>query len=245
MIAWQDDGLVLTARPHGETSAVVSVLTRAHGRCLGALPGGQSRSRAALLQPGQRVLAGWRARLAEQLGTYTLESAGGWPVALLDDPAALAALASACAMTDAAVPERAPYPRLYDGLLALMDALGTPGSAWSYAYVRWEVGLLAELGYGLDLTACAVTGTTGSLSHVSPRTGRAVCAEVAAPYRERLLPLPAFLGGGGEGGAATLPADVQDGLALTGFFFTQHVLAGRSTALPAARLRLAEHLRVA
>ncbi len=244
MITWQDDGIVLSARPHGETAAVVSVLTRAHGRHAGAVPGGQSRSRAALLQPGQRVLATWRARLADQLGTYTLESSGGWPVALLDDPAALGALASACALTDAALPERAPYPRIHEGLQALIVTLGASGGAWSYAYVRWEIGLLAELGYGLDLGACAVTGSTRNLSHVSPRTGRAVCADVAAPHRERLLPLPAFLGGEGETAEEGV-GDVQRGLALTGFFLARHIFAPHGAPLPSARVRLANRLRVA
>jgi DNA repair protein RecO (recombination protein O) len=236
MIEWSDSALVLSARPHGETGVVASVLTLEHGRHAGLVPGGQSRSRAAMLQPGQQVAASWRARLADQLGTFALEPSAPYPAAVLDDSAALAGLTAACAVADAALPERESHPAIYEGLVAFIESLSTPH--WPFAYVRLELGLLAELGYGVDLSCCAVTGQTQGLTHVSPRTGRAVCAEAAAPYREKLLPLPGFLAGTGDISSESL----QEGLHLTGFFLERCVFAVHHAPLPAARKRLVERL---
>lgn len=240
MIEWSDDGIVLMARPHGETAAVVSVLTRAHGRHAGLVQGGQSRRNAPVLQPGQQVSASWRARLSDQLGQYALEPAAPYPAALLDDALALAGLTAACAVADAALPEREKHEAVYEGLLALVDTLATP--AWPYAYVRWELGLLREVGYGVDLTCCALTGELDSpespLSFVSPRTGRAVSEAAAAPYKEKLLKLPAFLCG--RGGLSE--GDLLDGLKLTGYFLERSVFAVHHQPLPAARGRLVERL---
>jgi len=240
MIEWQDDGIVLSARPHGETAAVVSLLTRDHGRYAGLLPGGQSRSRAPYIQPGQQVETNWRARLADQLGNYAIEPAAPYPAAVLDDALALAGLTAACAVADAALPEREPHGAVYEGLLALIDTLSSP--AWPYAYVRWELGLLREVGYGIDLSCCALTGEVDSpdspLSYVSPRTGRAVSAAAAGPYKEKLLKLPAFLCGHGQVDAQSL----RDGMKLTGFFLERSVFAVHHIPLPAARQRLTERL---
>lgn len=159
----------------------------------------------------------------------------------LDDPGRLAALASACALCDACLPDREPHPALFDGLLALFMVLDGP--AWGEATVRWEIGLLAELGFALDLSACAVTGAPAGadgandvLTHVSPRSGRAVSASAAEPYLDKLLPLPGFLVGRGGGGVD----EVAAGLALTGYFLERSALHG---PLPAARLRLADIAR--
>lgn len=236
MIEWQDEAIVLRATPHGETAVVVSLLTRAHGRHMGLVSGGQSRSKQAMLQPGQMVQAMWRSRLSDQLGTYTLESSDAYPALVLDDAAALAGLSSACAVADAALPEREPHPAIYEGLSALLETFSS--AAWPYAYVRWELGLLSELGYGINLSACAVTGVVDDLTHVSPKTGRAVCRSVAEPYRDKLLELPGFLTGRGE----ISPDSLQQGLRLTGFFLEKCAFAVHHAPLPAARARLVERL---
>lgn len=235
---WQDDGIVLMARPHGENDAILSLLTCGHGRAAGLLRGGQGRRWRGLLQPGNRVRARWRARLAEHLGSYTCEldraEAGG----LLDEPSRLAALMAACALVEVALPERAPHPRLFDAFRRLLDAL--PGDDWAAHYVRWEIELLAELGFGLDLTCCATTGRTEGLAFVSPRTGRAVSTDGAGIWRDRLLALPAFLV---EQGSAPPPADVLAGLELTGHFLLREVFEPIGQSIPPARTRLIDRLR--
>ena len=173
------------------------------------------------------VRARWRARVPEHLGTLTLEPIRSFGVALFERPGPLAALVSACALLEAGLAEHEPSPRVYQSGLALFAALELP--VWAEAYVRWEVGFLAALGFGLDLTACAVTGETDDLSHVSPRTGRAVSRAAAVPWGDRLLVLPRFLRGQGGG-----PAEVLAGLALTGYFLERFLPDG----VPAARRRL-------
>ena len=240
MADWQDDGIVLGTRPHGETAAVVTLLTRAQGRHAGLLPGGQSRTKQSWLQPGQQVVANWRARLSEQLGTFTLEPSQPYPSAVLDNALALAGLSSACSVADAALPEREPHPALFEGLAALMETFDNP--VWPYAYVRWELGLLREIGYGMELDFCALTHQPDSpddpLEYVSPRTGRAVCRSAAAPYKEKLLVLPGFLVGRG----APTTEELLAGLRLTGFFLERSVFAVHHAPLPAARVRLVEKL---
>lgn len=236
MVEWQDEALVLSSRPHGETAAVVTLLCRHQGRHAGLVPGGQSKSRAAWLQPGQQVEASWRARLPDQLGNYALEPSAPYPAAVLDDALALAGLSSACAVAEMALPEREGHPAVYEGLVALIDTFSSP--IWPYAYIRWELGLLREVGYGIDLSCCAVTGVTEGLTHVSPRTGRAVCSEAAEPYRDKLLVLPGFLAGRGE----LSDEAVGQGLRLTGYFLEQTVFAVHHQPLPAARGRLVERL---
>jgi len=235
---WQDDGIVLAGRPHGESDVILSLLTRDHGRAAGLLRGGQGRRWRGLVQPGNRVRVRWRARLADHLGHFTCEldraEAGG----LLDDPARLAALISACALAEAALPERAPHPQLHAAFCHLLDALH--GEAWARDYVRWEIALLAELGFGLDLSACAATGSADNLAYVSPRTGRAVSAGAAGRWRDRLLPLPAFLV---EPGRAADAADILAGLDLAGHFLWREVFAPIGQVLPPARTRLIDRLR--
>ena len=238
MIEWQDEAIVLASRPHGETSSLVSLLTRTQGRHMGMVQGGQSRSKSSSLQQGQQVQATWRARLSDQLGQYTLEPCAPYPAGVLDDAMALAGLSSACAVADGALPEREAHPAVYEGFMALLALFSTP--AWPYAYVKWEMGLLAELGYGINLASCAVTGQVDSpqspLTHVSPRSGRAVCAEAAAPFVEKLLPLPGFL----VGRAEVTPQALVDGLRLTGHFLEKTVFAVQNKGMPPARKRLIE-----
>lgn len=229
---WTDDGIVLSARRHGESSAIVQILTAAHGRHAGLVRGGAGKRARGLYQPGNQVRAVWRARLSEHLGTYTCELAASRAAGMMDNPARLAALSAACAVAEAALPEREPHAPVYNGLIALLDALGA--DTWPEVYVRWELGLLAELGYGLELGKCAATGRNDQLAWVSPRSGRAVSLSAGVPYRDRMLALPAFLTNGSEAPAA----DIAAGLKLTGFFLDAHLFRPFGRTMPAARERL-------
>jgi DNA repair protein RecO (recombination protein O) len=232
---WTEDGIVLAARRHGESSAIVQLFTRGRGRHAGLVRGGAGMRARGVYQPGNLVEARWRGRLAEHLGGFTCELVRGNAAAVLDDPLRLAGLVSACAIAESTLPERHPYPALYDAFLALIDAL-TGDASWPAVYVRWELGLLDELGFGLDLTKCAGTGETGDLAWVSPKTGRAVSRAAGEPYRDRLMPLPGFLTGGGR----AAPGDIRDGLRLTGAFLDRHLYAPHERALPPARERFVE-----
>lgn len=239
---WNDQAILLSARAHGETAALAFALTRDHGRHAGLVHGGQSARLRATLEPGNLLSVTWRARLADQLGTWSLELDRAYAAPLLDDPLRLACLASACALLDALLADREAHPALFDATLALFNALST--EVWAEIYVRWEIGLLEEVGFGLDLTRCAVSGREAAslfvgndgLSHVSPRTGRAVSASAAEPYKDKLLPLPPFLLGLSDGG----PAEVIQGLALTGHFLDRSAFAQRHAEVPAARVRFVE-----
>lgn len=235
---WVDDGIILSARQHGESAAIVSLLTPAHGRHGGLVRGGARPAQRGTLSPGNRVHARWRGRLDEHLGTYTCEPVDLAGARLLDRPGPLAALASACALADATLQEREPHAAVYAATSALLDALAA--EAWAAAYVRWEVALLGRLGFGLDLSACAATGRNDQLAYVSPRSGRAVSLSAGAPYRDRLLALPAFLLD--DTAVMAAPAEVAAGLSLTGFFLARYVLAP-PLSLPPARTRLAERFR--
>jgi len=231
---WTDTGIILSVRPHGETSAVVQVLTRERGRHAGLVRGAQGKRLGGVYQPGNQVAVRWSGRLAEHLGNFDCELVEGYAARVLDDPARLATLTAAAAVSERALPEREPHPACYDGFLALLEALS--GDHWAEVYVRWELALLGELGFGLDLSACAGGGANDQLAYVSPRTGRAVSLAAGEPYRDRLLALPGFLAGRGGGGLA----EVAQGLALTGFFLERHVFAPHHQAPPMARRRLAE-----
>jgi DNA repair protein RecO (recombination protein O) len=234
---WSDQGIVLASRPHGETGLVVSLLTQTHGRHSGFVHGGVSRKARPVWQMGNVVEVNWRARTAEQLGNYTGELREPHAARALDNAAELAGLSAACVMVDAVLPEREPHPAIFDGFHAFLTVLGHPG--WEAIYVRLELGLLQELGFGLDLEKCAATGTTDDLAFVSPKTGRAVSRAAAGPYKEKLLALPAFLSTGG------LPADdeeLRQGLDLTGFFIERHVFWPQNKPLPPARARFMETL---
>jgi DNA repair protein RecO (recombination protein O) len=235
---WSDEGIVLSTRPHGESGLVASLLTRDHGRHAGFVPGGVSRRVRPIWQAGNLVEVGWRARLSEQLGNYSGELREPHAARALDDASELAGLAAACALIDAALPEREPHPAIFDGFRAFLGALGHPG--WPAIYVRLELGLLQELGFGLDLEKCAATGATEDLAYVSPKTGRAVSRAAAGPYKEKLLELPAFLSTGG------LPSDddqLRKGLDLTGYFLERHVFWPHNKPLPPARSRFMETLQ--
>jgi DNA repair protein RecO (recombination protein O) len=239
---WLDEAIILSARPHGENAAIVALLTPAQGRHAGLVAGGQGHAAQPILQPGNRVKARWRARLPEQLGHYVLDLLASHAVPWFDHPEILAIVASACAVTEASLPERQPMPGVYAGLATLFSL--TDPDLWGPAYVKWELGLLHALGYGIELDVCAGTGVTGNLAYVSPRTGRAVPADTGAPYKEKLLPLPGFL----IGAAEWTPRDISEGLDLTGHFLRTHVFAHPHSRflikqdgdLPQARQRLAD-----
>ncbi|MCU0904407.1 MAG: DNA repair protein RecO [Tabrizicola sp.] len=236
MIEWRDEGWVIAVRPHGETSAILEVFTRAHGRHAGVVRGGASRKLAAVLQPGTGLTLEWRARLDDHIGSFTVEPAQSRAY-LMSDRLALAGLLSVASLLHVALPEREAHLALWTDTLALLDCLGTEG--WTSGYLRWELRLLEELGFGLDLSACAVTGETEGLAYVSPKTGRAVTRAAAGDWADRLLPLPDGLTGEGPLSAAA----VAQGLALTGFFLDRGlrpVLQDRP--LPEARARLVDLL---
>ena len=238
---WSDTGIVLSARRHGENAAVVSLLTQHHGRHAGLVHGARGRRGRGLYQPGNTLAARWQARLAEHLGRYTCELVRAQSSLLLDDPPRLAALAAVCALTEATLPERHPYPQVHGALKHLLDALEA-SERWAESVVRWELGLLGELGFGLDLTSCAATGGTQGLAYVSPRSGRAISRGAGVPYAEKLLPLPPFLAEP-EGDVAAPAADIVAGLRLTGWFFEKHVFTGQGGRMPPARERFIDRLQ--
>lgn len=235
---WSDEGIVLSVRSHGETAAVVELLTRQHGRHLALVHGGRSRRLRPVLQIGNHVDAVWKARLAEHLGHATLELRRGFAAAAMDDPLALAGLNALCALARL-LPERDPHPSLYEITQFVLGYLDDR-AVWPALYVRWELALLEELGFGLDLGSCAATGANDQLIYVSPRSGRAVSASAGEPYKDRLLRLPAFLAPGRQN---TVDGhDVVDGLALTGRFIEERILRPRGAPMPDARSRMIELL---
>ncbi len=233
---WRADGILLAVRRHGEAAAIIELFTREHGRHLGVVRGGQSRKMAPVLQVGAQLDATWRARLSDHIGAYIVELKQGRAADVMRDRVALAGLSAVCALLSFTLPERAAYPRLYARSLAVLDGLGA--DRWAVAYLGWEMALLDEMGFGLDLSACAVTGATEDLAYISPRTGRAVSRGAAGDWADRLLPLPPVMQGG--------PGDLRDvlaGLEATGHFLTDHLAPSLGTKpLPVARQRLLDAL---
>ena len=228
---------MLSRRAHGENAIIIDVLTEAHGRHSGLVPGGTSQKRAAMLQPGSRLDLRWRARRDDQLGTFSVEPSR-LRAGLMADADALAGLNAICALLVFVLPERDPHPRLVRVTEDLLDLIDN-AEPWADAYLHWEMALLDEMGFGLDLTACAVTGLQTGLSYVSPKSGRAVSRQGAGEWADRLLPLPRMLGGAGDNRGRGL----ADALAITGHFLQARIavdLVGRP--LPAARDRLVRRL---
>jgi DNA repair protein RecO (recombination protein O) len=238
-VEWTAPAVVLEVRPHGEGGAVVSLLTEQHGRHAGLAKGGSSRAQAGLWLSGNLIEARWIARLPDQLGALTGEMVHPAAALAMEDPLALALLSSACAIAADALPEREAHPRAFQALVSLIGHLAGGAESVLADYVRWEALVLGELGYGLNLESCAVTGVTEGLTHVSPRTGRAVSAGAAAPYTGRLLPLPAFLRDGDNAGD---PAAWDAGLRLTGHFLERDAFGARHRPVPEARHRLADRV---
>ncbi|SDR62650.1 DNA replication and repair protein RecO [Rhizobiales bacterium GAS191] len=241
---WSDEAVILGARAHGETSLILEVLTRAHGRHLGIVRGGRSRRLAPTLQPGNLAEVTWRARLESHLGSFVVELRDLRAAAMLGSPAALYAFATLAAHLRL-LAEREPHASLYDALCILGEHLAEPAIA-APLILRFELALLAELGFGLDLSACAATGTREDLAFVSPKSGRAVSAMAGKPYRDRLFALPAFLIEGqgrligGLGREMPEAAEIAEGFRLTGFFLARHVHEPRGVHMPEARQRFLE-----
>ena len=227
---WIDEGIVLGVKRHGETSIILELMTRAHGRHLGLVRGGSGPRLRGILQPGNTVRATWRARLDEHLGLYLVEAANLRAAGFLDKAHALHGvthLAALCRL----LAEREPHTAIYDALQAILDRLEDL-QAVAPMIARFELDFLAELGFGLDLAACAATGATDELVFVSPRSGRAVSRAAGEPYRDKLMRLPNFLR---QDGAPPSPEDLADAFVLTGFFLDRHAFAPRGVSLPEAR----------
>lgn len=235
---WRDEGVLLGVRRHGESAAILDVLTAAHGRHTGLVRGARSKGMAAVLQPGAQLSLEWKARLAEHLGHYTVDLVAGRAGGILSERDRLAGLNAMCGLLSAFLPEREPEPELYTATVGLADGIAGTDPGWGADYARWEALLLATLGFGLDLSRCASTGETDELVYVSPRTGRAVSRAAGAEWADRLLALPSFLGAGGA------PADetaLHDALTLTGWFLTHRACpAVEREALPESRTRFAD-----
>lgn len=231
---WSDDGLVLGVRKHGESGVILELMTRAHGRHLGLVHGGRSQRLQPVLQPGNGVHATWRARLDEHLGTYTVEAMALRAARFIGSPLALYGLATMAALLRL-LPERDPHRALYDSATVLVEHLDEPAVAPAL-FVRFELAVLAELGFGLDLASCAATGQPHDLVYVSPKSGRAVSAAAGEPYKRKLLPLPGFLRGEPVAAHPTLD-EIKAGFALTEHFLQVHVFEPRGLLLPDERAR--------
>jgi len=239
IMEWSDEALIISVRPHGETAAIIEVFSRDHGRHLGMVHGGRSRLQRPILQIGNHVDVVWKARLADHLGTMKVELRHGYAAQALEDRAGLALLTSMAALIRL-IPERDPHENFYEISMFVLGYLDD-FSIWPALYVRWEMELLGELGFGLDLTACAATGSRENLIYVSPKSGKAVSASAGEPYKDRLMILPGFLKDGQREPPSA--ADVLAGLKLTEFFLLSRVYEQHGQGVPEARLRLSELLR--
>jgi len=236
---WSADGYILSVKPHGETSAIINVLTKEKGRHAGIVRGGRSRRLRPVLQPGNQVSVNWNARLSEHLGMYSVEALDARAALLMQNRSSLAGLNAISALCMQALPEREPHSKLYDVFGILMAQLHDI-DVWPALYVRFELALLQALGYGLDLSSCAATGSLESLTHVSPRSGRAVCADAAEPYLDKLLILPPFL----KGENKVTEGDIAAGLELTGAFLKGRVFYAHNRDIPEARGRMVRALNL-
>ncbi|MCE2926567.1 MAG: DNA repair protein RecO [Rickettsiales bacterium] len=238
---WSDSAIILAVRRHGETSAILRVFARDHGVVAGVVKGAFSKTNWGIIQQGNLVSASWSARLSEHIGMFKLEPQRSHAALIMQDEEKLAMLTSACALLEQALPERHPYPRLYDHFLHLLEDF-----SW-HGYIHFEMLILAETGYGLDLTCCAATGQTHDLIYVSPKSGRAVSREAGEPYKDRLLRLPRFLSPRESGESAVrldahLHGDVNNGLTLTAYFLEHWLLEPHGKKMPPARQRLKQIL---
>ncbi|MBM1691090.1 DNA repair protein RecO [Sulfitobacter geojensis] len=233
---WRDQGILLRSRRHGETSVIIEVFTPERGRHAGIVRGGTSRKIAPILQPGAQLDLAWRARLEDHIGAFSVEPLRSRAAAAMASRQSLAGLNTVTALLCFCLPEREPHAPLYARTEALLDLLGE-WDLWPLAYLQWELALLEDMGYGLDLSACAVTGVTEGLTYVSPKSGRAVSAKGAGDWADKLLPLPDVLRG--EGDASD--ADIAQGFEVTGYFLGTHLAADLGNKpLPDARARFVD-----
>ncbi|AXI45067.1 DNA repair protein RecO [Sulfitobacter sp. SK012] len=233
---WRDQGILLNTRCHAETSVIIEVFTPSQGKHAGIVRGGTSRKIAPILQPGAQLDVMWRARLEDHIGAFTVEPVRSRAAIVMSDRLALAGLNAVTGMLSFCLPEREPHLALYQRSEALLDLLGE-NELWPLAYLRWEVSLLEGMGHGLDLSACAVTGAQEELIYVSPKSGRAVSAEGAGEWADRMLPLPDVLRGQGDAS----DAEIAVAFRTTGYFLETHLAQGLgSRPLPQARARFIE-----
>jgi DNA repair protein RecO (recombination protein O) len=238
---FHDQGIIISLRKYGEYDAVIDVLTADHGRHAGLVKGGMGRRQRGTLQPGNEVTLKWRGRLESQLGSYSVELHNARAAAFLDYPSKLGVLNSVCAILSVSLAEREEHRTLYDGLIILLDNLehmDHRAENWGALLVHWEIGLLSELGFGLDLSCCAATGLTDDLTYVSPKSGRAVSLEAGLPYHDKLLTLPPFL----LGRTDITAEHVREGLRLSEFFLERHVLFPHNKKIPQARRMLMDFM---
>lgn len=233
---WRDQGILLSTRRHAETSLIIEVFTPEHGRHAGIVRGGTSRKIAPILQPGAQLDLVWKARLEDHMGSFVVEPLRSRAAVAMGDRLALAGLNTVTGLLSFSLAEREVHAALYQRSEALLDLLDQ-GDLWPLAYLQWELALLETLGYGLDLSTCAVTGASEGLVYVSPKSGRAVSAEGAGDWADRLLPLPAVLRGQG----AAEDGEILEAFATTGYFLREHLakeIAGKP--LPESRSRFIE-----
>ena len=236
MIEWRDEATLLGTRPFGETAVIIEVFSETHGRHAGVVHGGTSRKIAPVLQPGAQISVAWKARLDNHLGAFTVEPIRSRAAAAMGNRLALAGLNAVCALLTLILPEREAHPKIYARSIALLDLLGQ-SDVWPLAYLRWEQALLDEMGFGMDLSACAVRGTNEELIYVSPKTGRAVSRQAAGEWADRLLPLPPVLAGQGD----ATNAQIVIALRTTGYFLEHRLIASLGNRqVPSARARLIE-----
>lgn len=232
---WDDIGYIISIRPHGETSAVVSVLTREHGRYSGYVKGAFSKSKRGILDLGNEVSVRWVSRVEDQLGHFDFELIKAHSVHYLNEPLKLYAIQSACALADQTMAEREKHESVYEGFKILLAQM--EGDVWAETYIFWELALIRELGFGLDLRVCAATGRPDSdndqLGYVSPKSGRAVSLSAGEPYKEKMLALPPFL----IGRVSDNPQDIVDGLRLTQYFLENRIYSETYQSLPEPRQR--------
>jgi DNA repair protein RecO (recombination protein O) len=229
---WQEPAIVLSSRPHGDSSAVVQVISAHSGKYAGYSKGGMSKNRAAIWQTGNMVEAKWTARISDQLGSISGEMAFPTASVVMNSAISLAIVSSSCALTEIATPDRVPSPSVFSLLAYLISEVAADDSDQLVKYIRWEASLLAECGFALDLRKCAVTGSHEDLIWVSPKTGRSVCRSAGAPYANRLLRLPEFMA---NPQAIATAGDIQDGLRLTGHFIARNILHGGACKFPLPR----------
>ena len=236
---WQDEGIILSNRPYAELHSITTILTKSHGRHAGLVNAGQSSKLRSMLQPGSLVYAQWRARLDEHLGTFKLEPSKNYFALMMDAPLRLSALSSMCSLLESSLPEREPQPILWQATKALLQILSfsEKENDWLQFFIKWELGLLQELGYALKLETCGVTGSRDQLAYVSPKSGSAISKSAAGIYADRLLVLPMCLGG-----HLKIDNELAAGIKITGHFLQKHIFNPIDKKLPASRRRLANML---
>jgi len=234
MIEWEDEGIIVATKTHGENGKILSVLTESNGLYRGYCPGAQSKKKTAFIQIGNQISLSWKSRLQDQLGQFKCESLYQTNAYIMNDYQALCAVQSACLMLDQLLPERSLLPHIYHGLEVLIKNMTHEG--WQILYIKWELELLKALGFGLVLDVCTVTGSKEDLVAVSPNTGRAVCREVAIPYGDKLLQLPDFLLADKE--RSLDKENIQLGLNLTGHFLETHLFHPIGKIMPKIRYEI-------